>query len=234
MAVFIVLAALGVLWLIASRRWRRRVILPTAIAVVLYIVLTAPPTVELALKAFVLPLPKDAGEPVDAMVILGRGEPSRYQRVDLAAQQWRAGRTSKIFASGRLDAIRILEDLKKQGIPVQRLGGEECSLTTEENGLFTSVILEPQQNQKILLITDAPHMLRSFLVFQRFGYTSIPQVSALSTTWSAKKKARVMMREVVGLVSYGLAGRLKPQTAVEMAHSQKSAVQKLTAWNCKV
>lgn len=234
MAVLLVLAALSVLGLIAPRRWRRRVIVPMAIVVTLYSVLTAPLTVELALKAFVLPLPKDAGERVDAMVILGRGEPSRHQRVDLAIQQWRTGRTSKVFASGRLDATQILEDLKKQGIPVQRLGGEECSLTTEENGLFTSVILEPQHNQKILLITDAPHMLRSFLVFQRFGYTPIPQVSALSATWSAKKKARVMMREVVGLMGYGLAGRLTPQTTVEMAPSRRSAVQKMTAWNCKV
>ncbi|MBW4421980.1 MAG: YdcF family protein [Myxacorys californica WJT36-NPBG1] len=234
MAVLIVLAALSVLWLIASRQWQRRVILPMTIVIMLCIILTAPLTIELALKAFVLPLPKDAGEPVDAMVILGRGEPFRYQRVNLAVQQWQAGRTSKIFASGRLDAIPILEDLKKQGIPVQRLGGEECSLTTEENGLFTSVILKPQQNQKILLITDAPHMLRSFLVFQRFGYTPIPQVSALSATWSAPKKASVMMREVVGLMSYGLAGRLNPQTAVEMAQSHRSAIKKMMAWNCKV
>jgi uncharacterized SAM-binding protein YcdF (DUF218 family) len=234
MAVLIVLAAIGILWLIASRRWRRRVILPMTIVIMLYIVFTAPFTINIALKAFLLPLPKDTGSSVDAMVILGRGEPFRYQRVDLAAQQWQTGRTSKVFASGRSDAAHILEDLRDRGIPKQMLGGEECSLTTEENGSFTSAILDPQRNQKILLITDAPHMLRSFLVFQRFGYTPIPQVSPLSVTWSSRKKASVIMREGAGLVVYGLTEWLKPKTAAEIANSHNDAVQKLIAWGCKV
>jgi uncharacterized SAM-binding protein YcdF (DUF218 family) len=234
MAVLIVLAAIGILWLIASRRWRRRVILPMTIVIMLYIVFTAPFTIDIALKAFVLPLPKDTGEPVDAMVILGRGELFRYQRVDLAAQQWQTRRTSKVFASGRLDAAQILKDLTDRGIPRQALGGEECSLTTEENGSFTSAILDPHQNHKILLITDAPHMLRSFLVFQRFGYTPIPQVSPLSATWSPRKKASVIIREGAGLLVYGLAEWLKPKTAAEITNSRNDAVQKLAAWGCKV
>ena len=234
MAVLIVLAAIGILWLIASRRWRRRVILPMTIVIMLYIVLTAPFTIDIALKAFLLPLPKDTGSPVDAMVILGRGPQFRNQRVDLAAQQWQTGRTSKVFASGRIDAAQILKDLTERGIPRQVLGGEECSLTTEENGSFTSAILDPHRNQKILLITDAPHMLRSFLVFQRFGYTPIPQVSPLSATWSPRKKASVIMREGAGLAVYGLAEWLKPKTAAGIANSHKDAVQKLAAWDCKV
>jgi uncharacterized SAM-binding protein YcdF (DUF218 family) len=200
----------------------------------LYIVFTAPFTIDIALKAFVLPLPKDTGDPVDAMVILGRGELFRYQRVDLAAQQWQTGRTSKVFASGRLDAAQILKDLTDRGIPRQALGGEECSLTTEENGLFTSAILDPQRNRKILLITDAPHMPRSLLVFQRFGYTPIPQISPLSESWSVTRKASVIMREAVGLAIYSLADWLKPKTAADVADSRNATVQKLRTWNCKV
>lgn len=234
MEVLIVFAALGVLGLIVSRRWRQRVILPMALVILLYVLFTAPMTLDLALKAFVSPLPQDTGERVDAIVILGRGEPLRHQRVEVAVQQWKTGRSPKIFASGRLDALPMVADLKNEGIPTQTLSGEECSLTTEENGLFTATILDPQRYQKILLITDAPHMLRSFLVFQRFGYSPIPRISNLASTWSAREKARVVMREFFGLVGYGLAGRLKAPPRDEFARSHQDAVQKVTAWKCQV
>jgi uncharacterized SAM-binding protein YcdF (DUF218 family) len=234
MDALIVLASISVLWLIASRRWRYRIILPMAIVILICFGFTMPFTVELALNGFVAALPKDTGEPVDAIVILGRGLPLRHQRVKVATQQWQTGRSPKIFASGQTDATPMLEALKIQGIPVQALAGESCSMSTEENGLFTSLVLNPQQNQKILLITDAPHMLRSLLTFRRFGYTPIPQVSPLVPTWGAKEKSKVMMREVLGIIGYGITGRLSSLTKTEASRSHTNAVQRVKEWNCKV
>jgi uncharacterized SAM-binding protein YcdF (DUF218 family) len=233
MEVLLVLALVGVLWLIASRRWRYRVILPMAIVSMTYVVFTTPFTVELGLKAIMTTFPQDTGEPVNAIVILGRGEPLHHQRVELAAQQWRMGRSSKIFVSGRQDTVPMLKALKQQGVPTQILDGEDCSLSTEENGLFTSVFLNPQQHQKILLITDAPHMLRSLFTFQRFGYTPIPKVSPLVSTWDAREKSKIIRREILGMVGYGITGRFHTPTEAELSRFHTTVFQRVEDLKCK-
>lgn len=232
MEVLIVLALILNAWLVASRRWRR-FIAPVAIAMLLGIIATSTVAIELAFKAMTLPLPEDQGDLAAAIVVLGRGEPFRHQRVDLAAQLWRSGRAPKIFASGMSDVAFIIDDLKNKGVPAQNLSGENCSQTTEENGLYTSAILQPQTHRKVLLITDPPHMLRSFLVFQSLGYLPIPKVSAFPEQLSPVEKVSSIIREVSGLIVYAFTGKFSLRTAEDMASSSVTVVHRLRAWNCK-
>lgn len=158
-------------------------------------------------------LPKDAGQPVDAIVVLGRGQAMRPERTQVAAELWQAERAPIVFASGWGDAKPIARGLIKRGVPEQAIDGEPCSRTTEQNAQFTAALLQPQGIQQILLVTDPPHMLRSFLTFRSLGFRVIPHPNPLPPELNTRREAFLIVREYLGLVSYGLLGRFFPREA---------------------
>jgi uncharacterized SAM-binding protein YcdF (DUF218 family) len=234
MIVLILLTLIGVLWLISSRRWRRRFLTPIAVLIVLYLGLTSSLGVALATQGLTAPLPPDSGESVDSIVVLGRGDDFRNRRVEIAEELWRAKRSSKIFASGMLDAEFIIEQLKKNGVVASALSGERCSQSTEENALFSAAVLRPQDVQKILLITDPPHMLRSMLSFQASGFTVIPHASPLPSYWETERSLPVLLREYAGLVQYAVTNRFRQRSTFELEHPPMDVTTKLKTWNCKL
>ncbi|HEY9667895.1 MAG TPA: YdcF family protein, partial [Coleofasciculaceae cyanobacterium] len=144
---------------------------------------------------------------VDAIVVLGRGAPFARPRVNLAAELWQNQRAPVIFVSGRGDASDLIKQLEEKGIPERSLDGEECSVTTWENAIFTTAILQPQGIRRILLITDALHMWRSLLVFRAQGFDVIPRISPIDFYFVGKRgKSFLALREYSGLVEYGLRG----------------------------
>jgi uncharacterized SAM-binding protein YcdF (DUF218 family) len=157
-------------------------------------------------------LPNDTGEPVDAIVILGRGSELRPQRVDAAVELWQRDRAPLIFASGRGDGQEIVQSLGQHGIPQTAVDGESCSRTTEENAQYTALLLKPQGVRKILLITDPPHMLRSLLTFRSFGFRVIPHSSTIPPSVDEGRLRFLLVREWIGLFGYGLRGRYFPRT----------------------
>lgn len=155
-------------------------------------------------------LPTDRGEVADAIVVLGRGKDLRTERVDVAAQLWQAQRAPTVFVSGRGDAtaiVQMLEDI----IPPRVVNGENCSLTTQENAIFSAAVLDVQRQSKILLVTDLPHMWRSLHDFRNQGFRVIPHSSPLPDTWSWRRKAFLTFRECVALISHGVRGLFTPQ-----------------------
>lgn len=233
MGALIVLALIGNIWLIAPRRWRRFIFL-VEIVLLLCVLVGSPIGLELICKAMVLPLPRDQGDPAAAIVVLGRGPTFRDQRVELAAQLWESGRAPKIFASGMSDATPIVNTLKHRGVLDQDLSGENCSETTEENGLFTSALLQPLTHRKVILITDPPHMLRSFLVFQSFGYLPIPAASAFPTELSLSKNVGFVVREIFGLIKYALTGKFNLRASEDVTPPPAAVVHRIQTWNCRV
>jgi uncharacterized SAM-binding protein YcdF (DUF218 family) len=234
MEALILLALVGVFWLISSRRWRHRVIAPIAILVLALSVATSPVGISVATWGLVSSLPTDSGELVDAIVVLGRGEELRHHRVEVAEKQWQTKRAAKIFASGMLDASEIVEHLKDNGIPHQAISGEQCSQSTEENAIFTSEILKPQKSQKIVLITDQPHMLRALLTFRSFGFTVIPHASLLPSGWSSRQQILLIAREYLGLAQYAVTGRFKPRTQIQLKVLSAEASNKVSDWKCLI
>lgn len=205
----ILLALLRLSSLISSQRWERQLITPVSISLVLYLVATSGPMVALATQALVASLPADSGATADAIVVLGRGMELRNSRIKIAVQLWQAKRAPKIFASGMNDAPDMIQLFKAKGIPSQMLGGESCSETTEENALFTANVLHSQGIRQILLITDSPHMLRSFLTFRSLGFKIIPHTSPLPVYWTSTEEAGFVVKEYIGLVSYAFLGRFQ-------------------------
>lgn len=219
---FIILMVITYPWIIRQpglKRWLQqstwqRSLIQISISVLLMgLLLLSPPGAALANQALVGFLPVDSGEPVDAIVILGRGQRFQQSRVDVASDLWWGDRAPVIFASGTGDAPAMLELLRQKGIPDHVLAGENCSLTTEENAQFSAHMLKPKGIQDILLVTDPHHMWRSLLTFQSFGFKVIPHLSAPLLQTNYRQRVSLLLTEYSGLVTYALRGRFLPRAS---------------------
>lgn len=234
MEFLILLAALGIIGLISSRRWRRQLIFPL-IGVVLFCGITfSSPAIALAHWGLVIGLPTDSKEVVDAIVVLGRGEELRERRVEAASELWQLKRAPGIFVSGMLDAREVIESLIENGLPKQKMAGESCSQTTEENAQFTTALLRPRKIRKILLVTDSPHMRRSLLVFRSFGFIVIPYPLSLPAYWSKAQQMKSILREYIALAGYAMTGRFKQRSIQELNYPSANIFEKLKSWNCRI
>jgi uncharacterized SAM-binding protein YcdF (DUF218 family) len=207
-------------WTTKRLPWRRQLSGLGTVLLLIYFTTQLPLTIDFAAKGLVKFLPADSGLVTDAIVVLGRGVPLRNYRVETVAELWQDHRAPLIFASGVGDAPQIIQQLKAAGIPSQALAGEDCSRTTEENARFTAKKLQPQGVKRILLVTDPPHMWRSLLTFRSFGFEVIPHISPLPPNLAANRKARIVVYEYMGLVSYGLQGRFLPQSLSEVKEAE--------------
>lgn len=234
MEALIFLTCLGLLWLISSRRWRRRVVGPAILLSLVYLIGTSSWMVSLATQGMLWFLPTDTGESADVIVVLGRGEALRARRLELVEQLWHAKRAPKIFVSGMSDAHPMVEYLKESGIPAASLSGENCSQSTQENALFTAALLYPQGIRKILLLTDPPHLLRAFLLFRSSGFTVIPHPSPVPLQWSSRDQARLVLREYLGLVHYAAIGYFRQRTEAELNQPPAEVTETISSWNCKI
>ncbi len=91
--------------------------------------------------------------------------------------------------------------LEKKGIPKQVLDGENCSMTTPENAIFSAAILQSRGIQRILLITDPLHMWRSVLEYRDEGFTVIPHTSPMPNNFAFVDKSFLTFREYLFLAS---------------------------------
>lgn len=192
--------------------WKYRVSGAGFILLILFLLFSSRTFIGVSNRLLVSLIPSDRGETADAIVILGRGEELRPARMDMATQLWQEGRAPRLFVSGWGDAHPIADGLKQRGIPESAIDGEPCSRTTEENALFTAALLQPQGVKRILLVTDAPHMLRSLLTFRSLGFTVVPHPNSLPAI-SKRQKGYLVYREYFGLLSYGVLGRFKSREA---------------------
>lgn len=220
--IILLLAAIAGLPCLIPRLPGKRLWLSTgSIVLLMYFIATSPLSVAVGSKGLVAFVPNDTGATADAIVVLGRGSQFRQTRVEVAAELWKVHRAPLIFASGAGDASEITELLKAEGIPAQALAHEGYSRTTEENARLTATVLKPQGVNKILLVTDPPHILRSLLTFRSFGFTVIPRTSPLPPGLSPRRKTLMVFYEYLGLISYGLQGRFFPQRLPDVTNFEQ-------------
>jgi uncharacterized SAM-binding protein YcdF (DUF218 family) len=232
METLIALAIVWVLWLSLSRRWKKRLKIPFTGAIMGLIILS-PLGLTLGTWGLTATLPTDSNEIVDAIVVLGRGEELRNQRIAAVRELWQSKRAPQIFASGRTDAHTITQALEELGIPASQLRGEECSQSTEENALFTSAILKPIGIKTILLVTDAPHMWRSLLLFQNTGLQVVPHPISLSAKLNIKSKILILGREYLALAKYALFKQAQSRFEVPAEGTEKEVIYKIQNWKCQ-
>jgi uncharacterized SAM-binding protein YcdF (DUF218 family) len=218
------------------RRWMRPVVGIAILAALGYGFLRSPWGKPVLSWGLVEPLPEDPGEAVDAIVVLGRGPRGFLMetRTEVATQLWQNGRAPIIVASGRPEARAMIDQLQQQGIPDTALVGEICSETTEENALFTAAILDPKQHRRILLLTDSPHMMRSFLTFRSLGFEVIPYPTPFSRDNSTTFSGRVLSKEYRGLLGYAILGRFLPRSFDNPLYLSRDRLQDALSGNCTV
>ena len=204
LAVVVVFASLP--WFLNRSRWKKPVAIAGITLSVIYLIGISPIISTLGNRLLVSFVPPDEGEKADAIVILGRGEQQNEVRSRIAGELWQAQRAPIIFPSGRKDALSMQQIIKKE-FPEAVVEGEPCSLTTDQNAEFTAALLRPTGIKTIILVTDPPHMWRSILTFESFGLTVIPHFSPLSAATNPIKERFLVIRESLGLLSYGLMGR---------------------------
>ncbi len=194
-------------WVFRTWLWKRQASLAGVLLLLLYSLGFSPLGGQIGSKGLALLIPADNGLPADAVVILGRGGDFRPSRVQVATELWQQQRAPLIFASGRGDATEIGQMLQVAGVPAAAIEGEPCSATTNENALFTAALLQPRGIRRLILVTDPPHMARSLLTFRSLGFQVTPHPSPIPPTLDFKHRQFLVLREWVGLISYGMMGR---------------------------
>jgi uncharacterized SAM-binding protein YcdF (DUF218 family) len=229
--VFTLLFLMSLPWLFRSRRWLRRVRAYAIALLIVYLILISPPFVELATAGIVSPLSPDPGTRVGAIVILGRGREHSPSRAGVAAQLWREQRAPIIFASGINDAPELAQLLRTKGIPPESISGEGCSKTTWENAVFTKAVLQPRGIKQILLVTDAPHLWRSLLIFEQVGFQVIPAISPLSDQMTSPQRAMLLLREYFFVALYPTTLQQERQT---LEQPLADVVERIASQKCRI
>ncbi|MEO0988488.1 MAG: YdcF family protein [Cyanobacteria bacterium J06639_14] len=187
-----------------------RRILPVLLAS--YFVLATPGAASLLIKGLTVILPPGTDQSVDAIVVLSRNDDLGYSRYTLALQLWRENRAPKIFVTSFGRVGYMTDRLKREALPMKILDGTACARTTYEEASSAAVLLRPQNVERIILITDPPHLLRSVLTFRAFGFEVFPQVASFHAELPAVQKSLLALREYFGLVSYAVLGRFSKQS----------------------
>lgn len=207
---------IGLIWRFCPRRWRRWILGGLSVLFAISMLLFSPSGVALIERVFLATLPPDRGEPVEAIVVLGRGMDREAERAAVAAELWQQKRAPLIFASGRRDAPLLVSRFKTLDIPSSALSGENCSATTQENAQYTEATLKSRGIQHILLVTDTPHLLRSFLVFRSVGFQVVPHANPLPAETSTFSHLGTLVREGFGLIGYWQRGYYQPNQSASL------------------
>jgi uncharacterized SAM-binding protein YcdF (DUF218 family) len=199
-----------------------------------FALLLSPLILTLPMRGLLALLTKNSEQSADVLVILGRGPETQEERAYRAALYWQEHPTVNIFVSGMTDAPEIIKILQQQGVPASNLSGERCSQTTWENGLFTEYLLNSENTDHVLLMTDYPHLVRSVWVFKGFGFNTVtpyPVGRDLNVTFAVTQTSE-MLREYAALALYGMSGKYQPETPAQKQRSEAEARRKLDDWNC--
>ncbi len=131
----------------------------------------------------------DRVQAADVIVILGAGVQrdntpglAVRRRVSHAADLWRAGYAPMIICTGGkpLNRTRSEADVcaelltKEHGLPESVIIQEDQSRSTEENALYTHVIMREKGWQTAIVVSDNYHVFRAKRLFNNEGVIAFP------------------------------------------------------------
>jgi hypothetical protein len=93
-------------------------------------------------------------------------------------------------------------------------------------------LLSSQNLNRIILITDQPHMLRAWLTFRRFGFDVIPHMEPIQDWVAHHERSFLAIREYLGLLSYKLLGRFQAPTPDHLAQLVSEASDQFPTDGC--
>ena len=140
----------------------------------------------------------------NALVILGGGDTIRWSHgFDLAT----AEPDLRLIVTG--DGGLIVDYLRGQGIPPERILHEERATSTVENAKFTKAILDRVGAKKVILVTNWFHAPRALKIFQKyqpgreFTVSFSPKPEPL-TKWDRYAQRRERLAAVHNLLVHGV------------------------------
>lgn len=187
----------------AGIAWRRERLAFAAIGIALFL-WTWPPFEALFSASLERPFPITAFPPKDADVIVVLGanlyprdasqpDPlpgfNTYLRCQRAAWLYRNWKPAQLVVSGgpatgpvpATLADVMAGELEREGVPRSRMWLERESRTTYENAVNTARMLHARGIHRVVLVTEAFHMLRARDTFERQGLEVVPAPCAYRT-----------------------------------------------------
>ena len=213
--IWVILALLPLGFL--RRRWRWLGSGIVLVPLLIYLVLPIPWVAAGLAAGLTHWVPEDRGQRAEAIVVLGRGARIGSWQVETVLDLWQQQRAPLIWASGRVDGPRIERQLQAKGLPDAAVMSEGCSQTTHENARCTATGLQSQDIDEIILVTDGPHMLRSWLTFRALGFTVIPHFALVPQQLRGYEFPLDEVREYLGLASYWALGRFQDHVETDPA-----------------
>jgi uncharacterized SAM-binding protein YcdF (DUF218 family) len=146
-----------------------------------------------------------------------------YVRIRCASWLYQNGWELPVVVSGgqigdRVMAAIMKEALIKEGVPASQIWSESESRSTYENALFSARLLLPRGMRKIVLVTEAFHMLRAERCFRKAGFdvSTAPcgytvfegRLNDWIPNSSAIKQNDSVLHEWLGLAWYRLSGKI--------------------------
>jgi len=153
----------------------------------------------------------DHGQPADVIVVLGAGlrrdgtrGSALTRRATHAVILYEQGYADNIICSGgfpsqfivRSEADACRELLVERGVPADAITLEEQSRSTEENAVYSKVIMEERGWQTAIVVSDPFHVFRADIIFSQFGIT---HTSSAGVSPPLAQYVPAVMREVVAL-----------------------------------
>ncbi len=128
----------------------------------------------------------DRAQPADVIVVLGAGVQrdntpglAMRRRVSHAADLWRAGYAPIVICTGGKPGNRTRSEadacaellIKEQGLPESAVLLEDQSRSTEENAMFTRILMQEHGWQSAIISSDNYHVFRARRLFANEGLT---------------------------------------------------------------
>lgn len=211
-----------------------------ALAVLGLFLLSWPPVAWLIVRAFEAPFPPQESPPADAQAIVVLAStiyPARppvptprmgsdtFERCQYAAWLYKNWRPLPILVSGGTNmagtppyAIEMRAGLRLEGVPDAMIWSEEQSHSTYQNALYSAQVLKKKGIHKMVLVTEAYHMLRAEKCFRKQGLEVVPAACgyrALGSSlhlfellpgWEPISWNEDLLHEFVGLIWYRFRG----------------------------
>lgn len=155
---------------------------------------------------------RDNAQEADVIIVLGAGfnrngtvGGALWRRSYRAAQLWHDGYADTIICTGgqspsqqRSEAAGCQEVLLDEGVSSGAIILENNSRSTEENALYSRDIMQANDWQTAILVSDSFHVLRANLIFESHEFDAV--FSPVPSRWLRKSYYLPMVvREVVAL-----------------------------------
>jgi uncharacterized SAM-binding protein YcdF (DUF218 family) len=222
----------AVAMLASTPRYRRRMMILGLSLLALYWFVVSPLFSVPATYLLTRFVPSDTGQTADVVVVLARPSEARGDRYNTAVAMMEAGRAEKILVMGRDPAEDVFEKLQQRQLSPEQLTSAICVRTTLQEAESAAVLLSSQNLNRIILITDQPHMLRAWLTFRRFGFDVIPHMEPIQDWVAHHERSFLAIREYLGLLSYKLLGRFQAPTPDHLAQLVSEASDQFPTNGC--